>query len=156
MKKVIIFGAILIVLFGALAFVTLYSQKQQTEGNPYGKDKLNSLTIKQLDDPNYQNIILPEEVEKKIENKEDFIVYFYSPDCQYCQATTPVLMPVAKEAGVHIDQFNLMEFKEESTGYNITSTPTLIHFKDGEEAERIVGYQNEGTFKNLLAKWKKN
>lgn len=155
MKKLIIFGAIILVLFGTLAFVTSYSQKEETKGNPYGKDTLKTSTIKQLDDPNYQNIILPNEVEKKLKNKEDFIVYFYSPECPHCQRTTPILMPVAKDVGVTINQFNLLEFEDGWNNYNIHETPTLVHFKDGKEQDRIVGYQEEATFKNLLSKWKK-
>ncbi|MFC0272177.1 thioredoxin family protein [Metabacillus herbersteinensis] len=154
MKKLLIFGAIIVVLFGGLAFVTTYQQKEQAEGNPYGKDDLKPATIDQLDDPNYQNLILPEDLEKKGEDKEDFTVYFYSPTCEYCKQTTPVLMPVADEAGVDINQFNLLEFEDGWNTYRIQSTPTLIHFKDGQEVERVEGYQEEATFKNLLTEWK--
>ncbi|PIB64433.1 thioredoxin, partial [Pseudomonas sp. 2995-1] len=38
MKKIIIFGLVLAVIFAALAFVTSQQNQQQSEGNPYGKD----------------------------------------------------------------------------------------------------------------------
>lgn len=154
MKKIIIFGAIILVLFGALAFITTYQKNEKAEGNVYGKSDLHTATIDQLDDPNYQNIILPDELEKKLENKEDTIVYFFSPTCEHCKVTTPVLMPVADEVGVEINQYNILEYEEGWDQYGITATPTLVHYKDGKEVDRIEGSNSEENFRTLLTDWK--
>jgi thiol-disulfide isomerase/thioredoxin len=154
MKKIIIFGAIILVLFGALAFITTYQNNKKAEGNVYGKSDLDPATIDQLDDPNYQNIILPDELEKKLENKEDTIVYFFSPLCEHCKVTTPVLMPVADEVGVEINQYNILEYEEGWDQYAITATPTLVHYKDGKEVDRIEGSNSEENFRTLLTEWK--
>jgi thioredoxin 1 len=154
MKKIIIFGAIILVLFGALAFMTTYQNNQKAEGNVYGKSDLDPATIDQLDDPNYQNIILPDELETKLENKEDTIVYFFSPLCDHCKATTPVLMPVADEVGVEIKQYNILEYEEGWNQYAITGTPTLVHYKDGKEVARVEGSNTEENFRTLLTEWK--
>jgi thiol-disulfide isomerase/thioredoxin len=154
MKKIIIFGAIILVLFGALAFITTYQNNKKAEGNVYGKSDLDPATIDQLDDPNYQNIILPDELEKKLENKEDTIVYFFSPLCEHCKVTTPVLMPVADEVGVEINQYNILEYEEGWDQYGITATPTLVHYKDGKEVDRIEGSNSEENFRTLLTEWK--
>lgn len=154
MKKILIFGAIIIVLFGALAFVTTYQKSEKAEGNVYGKDDLHTATIDQLDDPNYQNIILPDELEQKLEDKEDMIVYFFSPTCEHCQVTTPVLMPVAEEVGVEINQFNLLEYEDGWNQYRINATPTLVHYKDGKEVARSEGSNTKEAFQTLLTDWK--
>jgi thiol-disulfide isomerase/thioredoxin len=154
LKKILIFGAIIIVLFGALAFVTTYQNSEKAEGNVYGKDNLDPATIDQLDDPNYQNIILPNELEQKLEDKEDTIVYFFSPKCEHCQVTTPVLMPVAEEVGVEINQFNILEYEEAWNQYRINSTPTLVHYKDGKEVARSEGSNTKEAFQTLLTDWK--
>jgi thioredoxin 1 len=154
MKKILIFGVIIVVLFGGLALVTTYQKNQAAEGNVYGKNDLDKATIDQLDDPNYQNIILPDQLEAKLDNKEDTVVYFFSPTCVHCQATTPILMPVADEVGVDINQFNLLEYEEAWNQYGITSTPTLIHYKDGVEVARVVGSNSEENFRSLLTEWK--
>jgi thioredoxin 1 len=154
MKKILIFGVIILVLFGALAFITTYQNNQKAEGNVYGKSDLDPATIDQLDDPNYQNIILPDELEKKLENKEDTIVYFFSPLCEHCKVTTPVLMPVADEVGVEINQYNILEYEEGWDQYGITGTPTLIHYKDGKEVDRIQGSSTEENFRSVLTEWK--
>ncbi|USK34505.1 thioredoxin family protein [Bacillus sp. F19] len=154
MKKLLIFAGIFIVLFGGLALVTNYQQTEKAEGNPYGKDKLNPATVDQLEDPNYQNIILPEEVDEKMDKKEDFVIYYFSPTCEHCKRTTPELMPAAEEAGVEIGQLNLLEFEDGWQQYGIEVTPTLVRYQNGKEVERVEGYNDEAYFKNLLSNWK--
>ncbi|MGC8227420.1 thioredoxin family protein [Pseudobacillus badius] len=154
MKKIIIFAAVVLVLFGGIVFLTKYQQNQAAKDNPYGKKELHPETIKQLDDPNYSNLILPDELDKKLKNGEDLFVYFYSPTCSHCKATTPLLMPLAKEKDVDIKQFNLLEFEKEGAPYQIEWTPTLIYFKNGVEQERLVGGQPEEALAQFLDKYK--
>ncbi len=59
--------------------------KQKAEGNPFGKEELHPATIDLLDDPNYQNIILPDELREALNNKETITVYFYSSTCEFCK-----------------------------------------------------------------------
>ncbi|MDP4553232.1 thioredoxin family protein [Alkalihalobacillus macyae] len=150
MKKVIIFLGIVIVIFGALAVVTNISNSEKAEGNPYGKDSLDPATVDQLEDPLYQNQILPDELEEMLSNEEDAFVYFYSPTCIHCKNTTPVLVPVAEDMGIDLKKFNLLEFENGWNDYAIESTPTLVRFKDGKEVDRIVGTQSEDTFKQWI------
>ncbi|MEH7238492.1 thioredoxin family protein [Bacillus sp. JJ1562] len=150
MKKIVIFTAIIVVLFGGLAFVTTTQNKQKAEGNPYGKDNLDPATLNQLDDPNYQNQILPDELETKLENGETMTVYFYSPTCVHCQNTTPVIIPMVDEMGLDLKKFNLLEFEDGWKDYGIEYTPTLIHFENGKEVSRMVGYNPDH---NEYKKW---
>lgn len=147
MKKVIIFLAVIIVLFAGVALLTkMQNEEKIAEDNQYNKDSLKPETIAQLDDPNYQNIILPEDLKAKLDNKEDVTVYFYSPTCSYCQQTTPIVSPLAEEMGVDLVQFNLLEFESGWNQYKINETPTIVQFKAGEEAERIVGLKDKEVF----------
>ncbi|WP_046175440.1 thioredoxin family protein [Domibacillus indicus] len=155
MKKVIIFAVVLIAIFGAIAFITQYQKEQASEGNPYGKEDLETETVKQLDDPNYQNIILPDDLQKKLENGEDAVVYFYSPTCPHCQETTPVLMPIADDENVEVLQYNLLEFEQGWNDYGIEYTPTLVYFENGTEKDRLVGSQEEAVWKTFLGQTKK-
>ncbi|MEH7884628.1 thioredoxin family protein [Bacillus sp. JJ1609] len=146
MKKVIIFLVIIVGLFAALFFVNKAQNEEKAAGNPFGKEALHPETVKQLEDPNYQNIITPDELEKVIKNGEDATVYFYSPTCPHCVRTTPIVSPLAKEMDVNLVQFNLLEFEEGWNNYGIESTPTIVQYKDGKEVNRIVGYQDEPVF----------
>src|SRR5699024_10613345 len=129
-KMVIIIVAV-VVLFGGLFFVTNYKNKKVVDGsdNPYGKDKLNQQTIDSLDDPLYQNIIQPNDLEERIESGESTTVYFFSPDCVHCQRTTPVLVPLAEDNDIDLVQMNLMEFEDEKAeSYSAFSSSNSIKF----------------------------
>ncbi|MBT2759465.1 thioredoxin family protein [Mesobacillus foraminis] len=148
MKKVIIFLVIIIGLFAAMFFINKAQNEQKAEGNPYGKDTLHPETVEQLDDPNYQNIITPDNLEKKLDNGEDATVYFYSPTCPHCQRTTPIVAPLAEDMDIDLVQFNLLEYEDGWNQYRIESTPTIVQYKDGKEVNRIVGYNEETAFKS--------
>ncbi|UCZ52061.1 thioredoxin family protein [Bacillus shivajii] len=146
MKKIIIFASVIILIFGALAFITSYQNKQLTVDNPFGKERLHAETIEQLDDPMYSNIILPEELDEKLTAGEDVTVYFYSPTCQYCNQVSPVLIPLAEDMGVDLKLYNLLEFEQGWHDYGIEGTPVVIHYKNGEQFAEISGVHNETTY----------
>ena len=152
MKKLAIFGGVIVILFIAIAFLTnkASNDKLANVDNPYGTDNLQQATIDQLGDENYNNIILPDELTTKIESGEETFAYFFSPTCVHCQAFTPVLMPLAEQEEVEIDQFNVLEFDFGWETYNITATPTLIYFKDGKEVNRLEGNAGEDIAKQFL------
>ena len=141
MKKLAMVGSIIVILCVAIVLLTNKSQNDIMEAhdNPYGTDDLHPSTIEFLADENYQNIILPDDLQSKIESDEGTYAYFFSPTCQYCKAFTPILMPIAQEYEVKIDQLNILEFDLAWNDYRIESTPTLIYFENGDEVARIVG-----------------
>lgn len=151
MKKVIGFSSIVLILFIALAFLTTQQQKNKIEKySLYNKDDLAPETIALLDNPNYQDLILPEKLEEKIKNKETFTLYFYSSDCIYCMEATPNLVSLSKELNIDIPQFNLMEFPEGWEQYNIKYTPTLVQYVDGVEINRVIGLLSKEEYKKWL------
>jgi len=139
MKKVLIFAGILIFLFGAFAYINNVSNKKAIEGNPFNKTELHPMTIKQLDNPHYQNQILPEELDRLIEQKEDGFVFFYMSDCQHCQVTTPVVVPLAKELGIDLKMHNLLEFPEGWDKYEVEGVPHIAYYKDGQKIDPLEG-----------------
>ncbi|WP_281886105.1 co-chaperone YbbN [Paenibacillus sp. YYML68] len=159
MKKLAIYLSIIVVLFGVL-----YVLNQQSNNAKYGKhadnvygiapDKLHVETVKLLDDPNYQNIILPAELDKKLAAKESFFLYYFASTCSHCKVTTPILTPLAQELGADIKQFNLEEFKDGWSRYSIQYTPTLIYYKEGKEVERLVGAQEKAGLESFIKKHK--
>ncbi|WP_223700910.1 thioredoxin family protein [Sutcliffiella deserti] len=143
MKKIIVIVSVIVAIFIALAVITNYQQKQSSEGNPFGKDKIKPSTQEQLDDPLYQNIILPDELEEKLESGEKTTVYFYSPECPACVQTSPVVVPMAEEMDIDLELYNILEFEQGWDDYNIRSTPTFIHFEDGQEVSRLENYHQD-------------
>ena len=141
MKKLLIIAGIVVVVFAGIIFLTNQANNEKMADNPYDTEDLEQATIDQLDDENYQNIVVPAELEERIASGEPTTVYFFSPTCQYCQQTTPVLMPVAEDMDVDVLQYNLLEYEQGWQQYMIEATPTLIHYDNGEEVSRWVGAQ---------------
>ncbi|MGH2319214.1 thioredoxin family protein [Planococcus sp. SE5232] len=141
MKKLLIIAGIVVVVFAGIIFLTNQANNEKLANNPYDTEDLEQATIDQLDDENYQNIVVPAELEEQIASGDPTTVYFFSPTCQYCQQTTPVLMPVAEEMDIDVLQYNLLEYEQGWQQYLIEATPTLIHYENGEEVSRWVGAQ---------------
>ena len=70
MKKLLIFGGVIVVLFVAIIALTNMSNSSKLADNPYGTDDLDQATIDLLGDENYQNIILPDALEAQIQESE--------------------------------------------------------------------------------------
>ena len=66
MKKLVIIGAAVVLLFAAIIVLTNMSNSDKMKDNPYDTDNLQQSTIDLLDDENYQNIILPDDLQAKI------------------------------------------------------------------------------------------
>lgn len=132
----IVYVLVIVVVFG-LIFVLNRSNVNELYNKPVSE--LNAATKEILDDPNYQNIILPEELDARIASGEPTFIYFFASNCPHCRATTPVLMPIVDELGIDLPQFNLIEFRDYYRKYNIEYTPTLSYFEGGKEVARRVG-----------------
>lgn len=149
-KMILILGGIVILFVGLIIFNNINNDKKIAfEGTPYGDMKLHQKTIDQLDDPLYQNIILPEDLDKALENKDDMTVYFFSPTCMHCVSTTPIIVPLAEEMDIDMKKLNLLEFDVKNQ-YDIQGTPTIVHYKNGEEVAKLVGSSDESTFKTFF------
>ncbi|WP_040224841.1 thioredoxin family protein [Bhargavaea cecembensis] len=155
MKKLLIIGGAVIVLLALLVFVNNQSNKSKLADSPYGDKQLKQSTIDQLDDPNYQNIILPDELEKRIESGDPVTVYFFSPECSHCQEMTPRLVPIVKDMDVDVVKYNVLEFEQGWNQYHIEGTPTLAHFEDGKEVDRIAGSQSDEAIRAFLEQYAK-
>lgn len=151
-NKMFLIIGVIVILFGSLIFVTQFKNKQAVADNPYGKDQLHQATIDQLDDPLYDNIILPDDLDEAIESGDPITVYYYSPTCTYCQNTTPVVVPMAEELEIDLKKMNLLEF-DLMDYYNVEGTPTIIHYEQGEEVARIVGEQPEEDFSQFFEQY---
>ncbi len=158
-RKLILYFGVFALLIVALVVVNQQANKASSD-NVYGipTSQLSPQTVGLLDDPNYQNIILPEELDKRLADKESFFLYYFSAQCPHCIATTPQLNPLIEDAGVDVKQFNLDVYNDGYNKYDITYTPTLIYYENGVEVERIEGGFGPGitaeTFTEFLNKHK--
>ncbi len=77
------------------------------------------------------------------------LVDFYSPDCGPCRMMVPALYQLAKE-GVVVAKVNVHQNPDLMEGFRISSLPTLVVLRNGEEVGRKVGFANILQIKQLL------
>ncbi|MBC6974970.1 thioredoxin family protein [Bacillus sp. Xin] len=126
MKKMLIFGGIIIVLFAAIFAVTkMESNKEKSY---------------------YTNKISSDEIRKNNEEKKEQTIYFYQTGCVHCEKVTPVVVPMTKDMNIDMKVIDILNDNPTWDEYKIKGTPTIIHFKDGKEVSRIHGEQSKEDF----------
>ena len=101
-----------------------------------------------LTDQNFKSEVL--------QSKTPFLVDFWAEWCGPCKMVGPVVEKIANDYSgkLKVGKLNVDDNSETPTQYGVQSIPTLIVFKDGQEANRMVGYQSEqklkGTIDSLL------
>jgi thioredoxin 1 len=143
LKKLLIIGGVIIAIFILVVVLSNKSNEAKLKENPYGTDMLAPSTIDLIGNENYSNIVLPDTLFKQIEAGKSVTAYYFHPECQYCMQMTPVMMPIAKEMGVNVQQYNMLEFGQQAVAYGIESWPALVHYENGKEVGRMVGAQPE-------------
>jgi len=82
------------------------------------------------------------------------VVYFWAPWCGHCKGFSPIYENVATqmEAQAFFAKVNCDEQTPAAVQCNVSGTPTIIIYKDGKEADRIVGGLPAETLKERVQK----
>jgi thioredoxin 1 len=83
------------------------------------------------------------------------LVDFWAPWCGPCRLVSPVVESIGAAHADKIDtaKVNTDENQQLAMRYSIFSIPTLIVFKDGREAARLVGFMPQEAMEQRLSQF---
>lgn len=89
-----------------------------------------------------------------LQGNNPVLVDFFAEWCGPCKMLAPILEKLSSEYAGKVDiiKVDIDEEGELAQKYGIQSIPTLVVFKGGEEADRVIGFQSEDNLKQLLDK----
>ena len=93
------------------------------------------------------NAVTPDELEAKISEEEEVVVYFWQTGCEYCEQVKPYVEPLIEEydaVSINLADHNVW------TTYGINGTPTMIRFQDGKEVGRVEGAVSEQQYETFF------
>jgi thioredoxin 1 len=87
-----------------------------------------------------------------LQSQQPILVDFWAPWCGPCRAMSPAVEAAAEKlaGNAKVYKINVDDNPAVSPRFNIRGIPTLILFKDGREANRLVGLSSKEQIEALV------
>jgi len=100
------------------------------------------MAIQKLTKENFNQVI----------SQGETLVDFWADWCGYCQILSPVIQKFAEkyEGRVKVGKVDVDENPDLAERYNVMNLPTVVLFRDGQEADRRMGAYPLAEFEKML------
>ena len=107
---------------------------------------MSSENLKEFTDANFTSEVL--------ESKSPVLVDFWAEWCTPCRMLGPTIEKLAADyAGkIKVGKLDTDANRDVAMKYGINTIPTVLLFKDGKVAEKVIGLRKEAEFKAILDK----
>lgn len=92
-----------------------------------------------------------ESLEAAIDDEGTVLVDFHATWCGPCKQMEPVLEAIADSTAANIVKVDVDQHQELSAQFQVRGVPTLLVYQDGEQVERLVGYQPEPSLRETVS-----
>lgn len=87
-----------------------------------------------------------------LKSAKPVLVDFYADWCGPCKMMAPLVETLANELADEavIGKLNVDDCEDIAMKYGVMNIPTLILFKNGQEAERVIGVQSREVLERMI------
>lgn len=96
-----------------------------------------------LDDPNRFDTVVSE--------YDTVLVDFYADWCGPCQMMEPAVAAIARDTDAAVLKVDIDRQQGLAGQFGVRSVPTLVLFRNGDPAQRVMGAQSEAALKRLVS-----
>ncbi|WP_336025505.1 thioredoxin [Halobellus salinisoli] len=85
-----------------------------------------------------------------VDDHDVVLVDYYADWCGPCKMLEPTVEEIAEETDVAVLKVDIDELQEVARDAGVRSVPTLQFYKNGEEAERVIGVQDKSDLLDII------